>query len=94
MEGQVVSLLTFRWGAVLVLALAFSLASGLGCGASSTGEKSSTQGAASPSSISVGYAAGNRMIPFSVRLMDGSLLTSDELVRQGRPTFMLFFKPN
>lgn len=88
------SLLTIRWGALLVLAFAFSLASGLGCGASSTGEKSSVRGPASPSSISVGYSEGDHIVPFSVRLRDGSLLTSDELLKRGQPTFMLFFKPN
>lgn len=94
MEGRVVALLTFRWGALLALALALSLASGLGCGASSTEEKSSVRDPASPSSISAGYKEGNQIIPFSVLLRDGSLLTSDQLLKQGQPIFMLFFKPN
>jgi cytochrome oxidase Cu insertion factor (SCO1/SenC/PrrC family) len=91
---EALSFLMFKRAGFLVLAVAFSLAFGVGCGASGTGEKSGVRSPASPSSISVGYAEGDRIIPFAVQLVNGGIVTSDDLLKQNRPTFVIFFKPD
>ncbi len=80
-----------RWAlpALLTLALAFAL----GCGGSSAPAAKSQQQAASGSLPSVGSQVGDLILPFTVRLLDGSTVRSDELLSQGQPTFIFFFKP-
>jgi hypothetical protein len=39
----------------------------------------------------MGTQVGNRLQPFTLRLVDGSTVTSTDLVNH-RPTFLLFFK--
>ena len=76
--------------AVVALVLAFAL----GCGGSSGPAQSSAQALASQSLPRVGSQIGDRIIPFTLRLADGGVVTSDELLSQNRPTFLLFFKVN
>ena len=77
------------WGlpALLALALAFAL----GCGTSSKPVASGALSSAHPLPP-VGNQVGNRIHPFTLRLVDGSIVTSAHLVNQNRPAFMLFFK--
>ena len=74
-----------RWALLPLLTLALALA--LGCG------RSSAPQAASGSLPSVGSQVGDLILPFTVRLLDGSTVRSDELLSQGQPTFIFFFKP-
>ena len=78
------------WGlpALLALVLAFAL----GCGASSPAVPSSASISAMAALPPIGNQVGNRIIPFTLRLMDGSLVSSADLVNNHRPTFILFFK--
>ena len=41
---------------------------------------------------SMGHQVGERILPFTLRLVDGSTVTSADLLRQSRPTFLMFFK--
>ena len=74
--------------ALLSLVLVFAL----GCSASSQPAQSSALASGSQPSAQMGNQVGNQVIPFTLRLADGSLVTSAELASQNRPTFMLFFK--
>jgi cytochrome oxidase Cu insertion factor (SCO1/SenC/PrrC family) len=76
--------------ALVALALAFAL----GCGSSSGPARGSAAASASQSLPRVGNQVGNRIIPFTLRLADGSVVTSAELVNQNRATFLLFWKVN
>jgi hypothetical protein len=78
------------WGIPALLALALVFA--LGCGASSEPAKSSAAGSASLSLPQMGTQVGNQILPFTLRLADGSIVMSGDLVSQKRPTFLLFYK--
>ena len=81
-----------RWGFLTLLALGLVFA--LGCGGdSATAGKSPPSQAASGSLPAVGHSVGDRILPFTARLVDGSTVRSDELLRQSKPTFIFFFKP-
>lgn len=73
--------------ALLALALAFAL----GCGASSQSAPSMASISAIQALPPMGNQVGNRIQPFTLRLLDGSIVTSNDLVNH-RPTLMLFFK--
>ena len=47
---------------------------------------------ASAPSVSVGNQVGDRITPFTLRLVDGSTLTSGDLLSRNRPTLLFFFK--
>ncbi len=80
-----------RWALLTLLTLALAFA--LGCGGSSAPAANSQQQAASGAIPSVGSQVGDLILPFTVRLLDGSTVRSDELLSQGQPTFVFFFKP-
>lgn len=73
--------------ALLALALAFAL----GCGASSNPAPSMASISAMEALPPIGNQVGNRIHPFTLRLLDGSLVTSADLAGH-RPAFLLFFK--
>ena len=73
--------------------VAFGLAAGMACGTSSKPTVPDRIGVPDTASTSVGNKVGDRIIPFTVRLIDGSTVTSDELLSQGQPVFVFFFKP-
>ncbi len=72
----------------LVAALAFAM----GCGTSSAPPESSDQGEVGAPAVSLGIQVGDRIRPFTLRLVDGSTLTSDTLLTQNQPTLLFFFK--
>ena len=80
-----------RWALLTLLTLALAFA--LGCGGGSAPAAKSQQQAVSGSIPSVGSEVGDLILPFAVRLLDGSTVRSDELLSQGQPTFVFFFKP-
>ena len=80
------------WGLLIPLALVSALALILGCGSSSEPAQSSAAVTTSGSSVSVGNRVGSRIPSFTLGLLDGSTVSSDELLNQGRPTFLFFFK--
>jgi peroxiredoxin len=43
------------------------------------------------SNIKTGTKVGERIPEFSMRLTDGSTLTSEDLVTEGKPVFLYFF---
>ena len=79
-----------RWTLPALLAMALLFA--LGCSTGSQPAQSSALASGSQPSPQVGNQVGNQVIPFTLRLADGSMVTSAELASQNRPTFMLFFK--
>ena len=66
--------------AILALVLVFAL----GCSNSDQPTQSSA--------VSTGSQVGDTIHPFSLRLADGSMVTSANLIGQGRPTFLMFFQ--
>ena len=53
-----------------------------------------TSGSASESrssNVKIGTKVGERLPEFSMRLTDGRLLTSEDLVTEGKPVFLYFF---
>ena len=46
------------------------------------------------SSSEIGIKVGNMVPEFTLNLIDGKTLTSVQLLQDGRPTFLHFFKPN
>ena len=46
------------------------------------------------SSSEIGIKVGNMVLEFTLNLIDGKTLTSVQLLQDGRPTFLHFFKPN
>ena len=80
-----------RWPFFTLLALVLALA--VACAGSSAPGAESQQQAAIGSLPSVGSQVGDLILPFTVRLLDGSTVRSDELLSQGQPTFIFFFKP-
>jgi hypothetical protein len=85
-------LLKTTWRHILPLALVSVLALVLGCGSSSQPVRNSSGASASVSPLAVGNRVGNRMPSFSISLLDGTVVTSEGLLNQNRPTFLLFFK--
>ncbi len=81
---------SFRW--ILFAIAAVWLAAGLGCGASSAPAETGSSVVASVPSVSAGNQVGDRIIPFTLRLSDGTTLTSGDLLSRNRPTLLFFFK--
>ena len=73
-----------------ILALALTLA--LGCGTSSAPAETGNSVVASAPPVAVGIQVGDRITPFTLRLVDGTTLTSGDLLSRNRPTFLFFFK--
>ena len=80
----------FWW--ILFALVAVGLAAGLGCGASSAPSEAANESVAAAPLTSVGIRVGDRITPFTLRLVDGSTLTSSDLLSRNRPTFLFFFK--
>ena len=78
------------WWPLVLLAL--SLVAALGCGTSSKPAETSSSVVASVPLVSVGIQVGDRIKPFTLRMVDGSTLTSNDLLSRNRPTFLFFFK--
>ena len=83
---------SFPWALLVPLILVSALAFTLGCGSSSKPVQSSSAVSTTGSSVSVGNRVGSRVPSFTISLLDGGTVSSDELVNQGRPTFLFFFK--
>ena len=81
---------SFWW--ILFALAAVGLAAGLGCGTSSAPAETGSSVVASAPSVSVGSQVGDRITPFTLRLVDGSTLTSGDLLSRNRPTLLFFFK--
>ena len=79
------------WMASIPL-LAMVLVFSLGCGASSEPAPVSETGAVGAPSVAVGSKVGDRVTPFTLRLVDGTTLTSGDLLSRNRPTLLFFFK--
>ena len=73
---------------VLIIGLLFAL----GCGGSSEPSVPVGEVVAPAPLTSVGYQVGDRITPFTLRLVDGTNITSSDSVRQNRPTLLFFFK--
>ena len=88
--SNVISVRKSLWFSLPILAMALTLV--LGCGASSS--PAETAGNVLPPSppVSVGIQVGDRITPFTLRLVDGTTLTSGDLLSRNRPTFLFFFK--
>ena len=71
-----------RWA--LLASLALVLVFALGCSASDEPAPS-----AAPAT---GNQVGDQIHPFTLRLADGSILTSAQILERKNPTFMLFHK--
>ena len=76
------------WAVVVPLVLAVTLGCGSGAGPVQSDAAASTGGSA----VTVGYREGNRIPGFTIRLLDGSTVSSDALLNQSQPTFLFFFK--
>ena len=74
------------------LPLALWLVTALGCGASSAPSEIVKEVVVSAPLTSVGSQVGNRITPFTLRMVDGSTLTSGDLLSRNRPTLLFFFK--
>ena len=79
------------WWLVL-LPLALWLVAALGCGASSAPSETVKEVVVSAPLTSVGIQVGDRITPFTLRMADGSTLTSGDLLSRNRPTLLFFFK--
>ena len=71
-----------RWALVAPLALVLVFA--MGCGTSDEPAQS-----AAPTT---GNQVGDQIHPFTLRLADGSIVTSADLTSQNRPTLLFFHK--
>jgi cytochrome oxidase Cu insertion factor (SCO1/SenC/PrrC family) len=76
------------WAVPALLALVFAL----GCGTSSQSAPSMASVSAIEALPPLGNQVGNRIHPFTLRLIDGSMVTSADLAANHRPAFLLFFK--
>lgn len=76
----------------LFLLPALGLVAALGCGTSSSPAETGSSLAASAPLVSVGIQVGDRIKPFTLRMVDGTTLTSNDLLSRNRPTFLFFFK--
>ena len=74
------------------LPLALWLLFTLGCGTSSAPSVAVQEVVVSAPLTSVGSQVGDRITPFTLRMVDGSTLTSGDLLSRNRPTFLFFFK--
>ena len=80
------------WALLLPLILVSALVLTVACGSNSKPVRSSAAVSNSASSVSVGNRVGNRIKPFTLRLVDGSTVTSADLLSQNQPTMLFFFK--
>ena len=74
------------WAGLFIIALA--------CSAQSPEKPAASPGSASESrssNVKIGTKVGERLPEFSMRLTDGRLLTSEDLVTEGKPVFLYFF---
>ncbi len=71
----------------LAASLALVLVFALGCGTSDEPAQ-----ATSPAGPALGTQVGDQIHPFTMRLADGTMVTSASLQGQGRPTFLIYFK--
>ena len=89
---------------LIAIALVVVLFGAVSCGAKSTADPTSTAIApgeptatpantppASANDVEVGSRAGNRVPQFTMVLADGAIVTSDQLVADGRPVFLFFW---
>ena len=76
----------------ILLPLVLLTALALGCGSSSEPAQSTVADTASGSAVEVGYRVGQSIRPFTLRLVDGTTLSSTELINQNQPTMLFFFK--
>ncbi len=71
-----------------LVALVFAL----GCGTSSEPAAASPPALAVDSLAPVGNQVGERITPFTLRLSDGSTVTSSAMLDENQPTMIFFFK--
>ena len=76
----------------LFLLPALGLVAALGCSTSTGQAETDSNVVASAPLASVGIQVGDRITPFTLRMIDGSTLTSNDLLSRNRPTFLFFFK--
>ena len=88
--SNVISVRKSLWFSLPILAMALTLA--LGCGASSAPAETGSSVVAPAPPVSVGNQVGDRITPFTLRLVDGTTLTSGDLLSRNRPTLLFFFK--
>ena len=69
-----------------------ALVSALGCATSSEPAAAPPPVLTADSLSPVGNQVGDRITPFSLRLEDGSTVTSSELLDENRATLIFFFK--
>lgn len=69
-----------------------ALVSALGCATSSEPAAAPLPAPAVDFLAPVGNQVGERITPFTLRLEDGSTVTSSELLDENRPTLIFFFK--
>ena len=79
-----------RW--ILPALLAVALLFVLGCGSASQPAPGAAQASDGQALPAVGNQVGQRIVPFSLRLGDGSIVTSADLLDQKRPTFLIYWK--
>jgi len=87
---KVVSVRKSLWFSLPVLIMGLTLV--LGCGTSSAPLEAVNESKAAAPLTSVGIQVGDRITPFTLRLVDGTTLTSGDLLSRNRPTFLFFFK--
>ena len=68
------------WALLLPLILVSALVFTLGCGSSNEPAQGSVADSTSGSSVSVGNRVGSRVPSFTISLLDGSRVSSDELL--------------
>ncbi len=68
----------------LTASLALVLVFALGCGASDEPVQSTAP--------ATGNQVGDQIHPFTLRLADGSIVTSADILERNRPTFLMFHK--
>ena len=71
-----------------LVALVFAL----GCGTSSEPAAASPPALGVDSLAPVGNQVGDRITPFTLRLSDGSTVTSSAMLDENQPTMLFFFK--
>ena len=71
-----------------VLCLLFTL----GCGNNSASSGAAKEVVAAAPLTSVGVQVGDRITAFTLRMADGSTLTSGDQLSRNRPTLLFFFK--
>lgn len=72
--------------------LLVAMASALGCASSNEPAIAPPPALAADSLSPVGNQVGDRITPFTLRLSDGSTVTSADLLNENRPTLIFFFK--